>query len=81
MGEAPLVFGFDREVERICRKGTRSAGDARLDAAGDDGGDVDAISGGMSQWRVSLALYLSLSPFPTAIFYLVLPRCSSVTKG
>ena len=42
MGEASVVFGFEGEVERICRKGSRNSGNARLDAAGDDGGNTDA---------------------------------------
>ena len=42
VGEASVVFGFEGEVERICRKGSRNSGNARLDAAGDDGGNTDA---------------------------------------
>ena len=43
VGEAPVVFGFEREVERICGEGTWNAGDAGFDAASDDGGDADAM--------------------------------------
>jgi len=42
VGEATTVFGFEREVERICREGSWNASDARFYAAGDDGGDTDA---------------------------------------
>jgi hypothetical protein len=68
MGEAPLVFGFEREVERTCRKGTRSAGDARLDAAGDDGGDVDAMSGGKESVAGVLVSVAITLPFALHIF-------------
>ncbi len=48
VGEAPVIFGFERKVKRICREASRSAGDAGFDAAGNNGGDADAMCRRMS---------------------------------